>query len=378
MPRGCGCSGSEITCAQVRACVSEESAELLNPEAMVPWYAAIAERDSEQARVLALGDSITIGAFLTDIRLSWTFKLQTRLRTMHGLAAGADGYVSVTGDFFVPSASVNASPPGVAQLEKWGLGERLALLTDIASFAEWSARPYNAVRIWHGHWNNFFAGDLDVLINGVATPPDLTSVGADASGFFTDYTGLPGNQTVRVRPEADDVGGPIEGVEFFSGDIDSGFHVYNHAQSGWQSTNYLDANAEVAWGVPVVLQPQLVIVYLGTNDVLLNETSTALANLDLLLAKIEEKVTDPHSVLLIGGYRTTNQDNTKWAAWQTGLRARATGNRAYLNLAAVWPVLTPDGSNNMGLMVETSDPIVHPNLAGHQLIADTIANHIVP
>lgn len=354
-------------------------AVLYNRAALTPWYAALAKRATAQARAVCIGDSISIGAGLTDVRLSWTQLLQARLRTRYSLTNVADGYVPVSGDFLVTSSSVTVNPGGIVQLAKWGLGERNALVVNGGDYAEWAARPYTRIRVWFGRWSNFFHAPLRCLVNGVDLGSDIgTANGTDMSGFFWDSGTLPGNQTVRIVPKTAGAGTFIEGIEFFDGDHASGIHVYNHAQSGWQCTDFTSADAEVAWGAVTTLAPQLLIVYLGTNDMSTNEASVGLANLDALLAKIDAKVTGPHSVLLVGGYRATNVDAARWTAWHEGLVARAVGQRAYLNASQIWPVLVNDGSTNYGLMAESSNPIVHPNASGHVLLADFVANHIVP
>ena len=73
--------------------------------------------------------------------------------------------------------------------------------------------------------------------------------------------------------------------------------------------------------------------------------------------------------------RALNPDPTIWATYQAGLRARATGNVAYLPVQPPWPDLYANTANS--LMYEVAAPL-HPNYAGHTALADLIFQAITP
>lgn len=351
---------------------------VINRGALTTFHNAIRHRNSEAARIIVMGDSISEGVIAGGYQYRWQQLLQDKLRAKYPLLTGS------MGAGYIPALTVTGSPtppvvtsgsPGTGFIDQ-GLGIKRYRVNS-SQYVEWTAQTFDKVRIWYGK-SDTLSGEGVVSIDGVDQTPRPSSIAtANADGFYTDYSVAAGSHTVRVRGFST-FGFVLEGAEFYNGDEHKGIRVYDGAHSGATTGTYLGTGPKTYghWQVVNALGAigvDLFIVNLGVNDWGAYSATTYLSQIDQILALIETAANGrPHAVLLVGNYRpvkASNPDPAIWDAYQAGLRARATGNVAYFSIQPPWPDLFANTPNEY--IFETIAPL-HPNQAGHALFADLI------
>ena len=355
-----------------------------NRRGLAPWLAALANRDNAPAKIMTITDStFHYGA------ASWAQTTSERLRALLQAKYPTTG-VAVPGAGYVPAYKfLSPTLPGVfsggtGYTTGAGLGMEHYNLHNpgTAQYRE-LAIDGDGVRIWYGK-SNYLVHQGIVSIdgvdqaalssaNGIAYPPQV-----DSDGHYQDYSFAAGAHTIRVRGVSS-LAFILDGIEVFNGDKTKGIHVYPGGRSGGKASQYAGAAGDRHWEIAAVIQPQLWVLALGINDELDGDAAAYLADLDTILdTRIPAAMgSNPYSVLLVGQYRPSRAvDTALWTAMQSGLKARAAGNVAMLDVGALWPLpLEADGSTSYGLMSEGTNPL-HPSTLGHELQAQVVADAI--
>lgn len=344
---------------------------IVNPGAILPWRSALASPGV--ASLAIIGDSITEGGVVGSFNDTYPVLLQNQLREAVGHTGGI-GYVPAvkTTDAVVPSLP-NVSV-GTPVMWLYALGGRAIYLSTSADHVTYNPQPCTRVKVYYGK-TTVAGGGLRVLIDGVDQGMTLLSQGTQTSGGHV-WTSPPlsaGNHTVKIIPSNTPFVGVLEGVEFLQGDENSGVRVYNAGHYGGSAHQFASDQMLPSWQSVVAVEPDLVMIALGGNDLLTSNPTTFLTSIDTMISRVPANV----PVLLLGYYLLGmyGADPAKIAAWrqmQEGLEQRAVGRVAYLDIAPHWPKLLPDGSTNGGLMFEATNAS-HPNTAGMKKIADILA-----
>lgn len=339
---------------------------VVNPQALGGWRAALA---AGFAKMAIAGDSISEGTNATAAMYAYPAQTQARLRDLTEMGGGA-GYIPAvkTTGAIVPNLPVTTV--GTHVMGGWGLGGRALQLHDPAHHATYAAQACDRVRVWYGKTDTL-GGGLKVLIDGVDQGITLSSQGvSNSDGHFWDSPALePGDHVVKIVASSGFIG-ILDGVEYFNGDSPlTGLRVYNGGHFGYQTSDFLTPNMAMHWQHLAAIDPDLTVIFLGANDLYAGTSVSAfLTNMEAILTKTDG------SVLLIGGYlRGEYGDDVAkqgiWQQMQAGLKARAVGRVAYLDIAPHWPSLKPDGSTDEGLMSDR----VHPSNLGMERIAEILA-----
>lgn len=346
---------------------------------MRTWFAALRNRGAAAAKVIVIGDSISEGVAAGGWTNRWQYLVQQQVRNRLGTNAGSGlGYIpalSVTGS---PGPPVTTGGSASASFVNEGLGiKRYRVNNSGPGFVQWDAQTCDKVRV---HWAkaNFLAGNATVSIDGV---DQVTLSSGDANnidGQVWDSGALtPGSHTVKVRG-INTFGFPITACEFFNGDFDLGFRIYDGAHFGANTGSFITAAADTGhWLVVATIQPQVIIINLGTNDTG-NTVAGYKANMTSIVTKA--RAAAPNAVIVLTkGYRAGSVTQDKWDTFLNALDeiVAATPNCTILDLQASWPRLTTDGTHNAGLMIEGTFPI-HPNSVGHQFYADVVTEFLCP
>lgn len=342
-----------------------------NPAALSSWHALDAGTNVKRVAVVA-GDSILDGGLASSYTGTAPMRLQSRLRTALGVTGGV-GYISAvesTEGAIVPDLPVTHQ--GTPVMWGHGLGGRSVIIGATDDHVTYAPQPCTKVRVYYGK-TAAASGGMRVLIDGVDQGVTLSSVtaGANTGGHVWESPDLaPGTHAVKVVPYNSPFVGIVEGVEFINGDEAAGVRVYNGAHSGGGVDLYNSPGMAMHWQSVSAVDADVAIIMLGANDVASETAADFLAGMDAIIAKVAA----PIPVLLVGCYLrgdyNTEAGRAKWAQMQAGLRARATGRVAYLDLAPHWPELQADGSTSGGLMFDT--PPIHPNDAGMDKIATVL------
>lgn len=358
---------------------------------LAAWYAAIANRETAAAKVVLMSDSIWDGGQITTFDKQNYRLVESRLRKLLGMADGSSG-----GYGYIPGVQVGwgVAPPVILTGTEnavtgagwyklpYGLGVRALGLSSGAT-ASWT-QVCDRVKVYYSK-RTAYVGPADVYIDDVLVT-SLTSIGGtDSAGYVWDSGALtPGSHTLKIVATGAWTGFcfTLDGVEFLNSDTDRGIHVYGGGHYGGSTATYLSSDAYAGhWKTFDLLQPQLTVIALGTNDLIGITTDEYLANLDTIINRIDSSLgATPHSIVLVIPYAVPSNivgREDRWNGYVNGIYARASAHVSVLDLNMCWPALVTSGATNNGLMFESTDPI-HPNDAGSSLLADILIHHIMP
>lgn len=357
-----------------------------------PWYDAVENQEQEPAKVVVVGDSISEGVLLEPP--VWSKRMVGLLQQDLRKAAGVDGSVGFMpayyGDALTEDDTVRAgaSAPREETFGPWGLGGR-ALLMPGGSSLTYPVQQADRIRVWFGR-TAALGGQGRVTVDG----KDVTAEGqmsdgspsgrtissasnASLSGLWWTSPSLgPGEHTVKVESVAPGYVFVHTGVEFLDGDEESGVHVYDGSHSGMAAAHFaLDNAAKGHWEDVRALDPQLILVNLGTNP----EPDYATS-----LGTVVERALEaaPRArVVLVDGYKPGSWTDEGWENVRKARQAvadRFSDRVAVFDFASRWPRLKADGSTNEGLMYENEAVPLHPSEQGQRRMAEIYAELLSP
>jgi lysophospholipase L1-like esterase len=256
------------------------------PQAMMPLYTALGNRDTVPCKVVWWGDSITEGSTLNFWWQSAPYRFQEQIRASYatlGVSRGGAGYLPVY--FESPSLAsplsgtdLTANTGGTSALTKdpnTGLGARGYQLTYGAAIMYTEEFTSFDVHYSKGPFGNC---SFDVTVDGVADP-NITNINTNAAGITGGFiirsaTYTPGIHTVKIKTRALNAFQltVINGVDFFYGDEAKGIHIYNAGKSG-AAAHGPSFGVEHYRSLTTML-PDCVIVQLITNDAIFYSSPT--------------------------------------------------------------------------------------------------------
>lgn len=217
------------------------------------------------------------------------------------------------------------------------------------------------------------SGNATVTIDGVSVGT-INANGAINNGMATDFTGLtPGKHTIVITVTSGAIFS-LQGAYVYNGDEAEGMRTYPAGRGGITSAMLTSANLG-----PLVssTSPDLVTVQLGVNDYRTNiPVATYKANLAAGVATINASQANRASIVLISAPETLHPGTpvAPWADYVAALKEVAADNG----------LLVVDLDQGMGSAVTSGGnglwdvDQVHPNDAGHRLIANTILAAVLP
>jgi lysophospholipase L1-like esterase len=345
---------------------------------LLPFYAALADRDSNPCDILICGDSITEGEGATAVTNRWIDKFAQRMRLafpVQGVAGGA-GYIPPWYAFTLTGQAFTAAGYTAVDTTK-GLGRRaitlgknatdgagsLTITRKCTGFTVYSARAYTG---------------FDVIVDGGA--PISSAQGSGLSVQGTAVTGLTsGTHTIQiVKTGADGSSIPVQGVMFYDGDETKGIRVWDGSKSGTRAEQFAAASGAAgsdAWAdmLNVAVTPDLVVMAWLTNDYTTKTAAEYKANVQNFITLVRSKVSAVPIALMPPYERDTTSGVEPWARYIEALAelAATNTNTALIDLGERIPKLSPDP---VGLLVDGT----HPNDKGYSLIADMVTGVIRP
>lgn len=346
------------------------------------WRAALGGRTSDPATILWLGDSImaldTTPTATDDQRIprKVTATLQDRLMG----ARGGRGYYPAR----IVGPGVTTSPwahsTGVLASATYGLGRISAQLTASTHTMTITVPDCDRFDLCFAAWVGVTGVATVAIDGGAAVNVDtaaLSGGGFRAGRRWSSGALAPGNHTVVVGWAS---GGPVrlEGLMAYRGDFASGIHSYEVANSGSRASYLADAAASLWAGSMDLIQPDLLVIEFGINEMQMAiPVQDFISNLNLLEQRVRAGAVNVYtgaapyapSVLLlnmwaIGSGTWTEAD---WAPYRYAIhRAADRSNWAVADIHALTGYI---GNDPYGI---TTDQ-VHPNTKGKEMIADEIS-----
>lgn len=255
--------------------------------------------------------------------------------------------------------------PASGMLTSWSTPRAVAgitLLDDV-----YSSFVSSKMTIWRDRLSlkRAFSNPTAIAIAGSSTP-------AGNPGFTTDLTALLQDRLYRVSsPSAIQ----RSATATFTNNLTAGIHVYNAAEGGTTSANYLD-NAEM--DRIAALNPALIIHMVGANDYTSQvNPATMRANLAAKLAYFDTKLTQPCQHLFIWSYahRTFSAPTYPNSAYASEMLALANGRAdcSYLNVGPDFAARGVPGADPDGLILPDD---THLTVVGNAFMRDLIFEFI--
>jgi lysophospholipase L1-like esterase len=264
--------------------------------ALRAYHTALAKRATTPVDILTIGTSITEGTKATAFANRWVDLLRDKLRAKWQPAAIAGGRGYVSANYANPPDSGQAfTQAGGSFSTSFGLGRRTRFLT---------ASGHTLTLVFTGTGLDLFyakgnSGNFTITVDGGApTTVSWTTIPA-VDGIVSQVRGLSvASHTVVIAWVSGVV--LINGAMVYNGDEAAGIRTWEGGHGGAESALYVDPAIPRWIDNVATIQPDLVVIELGTNDYAAARGSTSLiANLQSLVANIRAVCTVAPSIVLV-------------------------------------------------------------------------------
>ncbi|MCU4184038.1 SGNH/GDSL hydrolase family protein [Acidiferrimicrobium sp. IK] len=351
-----------------------------NLGALRPAQAALADRASAPANILAIGDSITEGVGASVVGNRWLNRLMTSLQSgLPSGAVGGFGYIPAyyndvaEGAVEVWTFSGTTTP---TQQGDYGLGMR-AMLIDTTDTGTATITCSSIGLVFTPAMGA--ACTVSVVVDGGA-PQTSTIAAGTISQVFTPTVDGDGPHTFTVGLTAGNA--VFEGCYVYNGDESKGVRVFDGAKSGMQTSDFL-AQVSTAGPAWINTAADVVLIALGTNDWRSGMTAaTFQANLDSLISDVAAQINKPATYILVAfpqpGAPGQNGQTATWAQFLAAYYAAAAArtDTVVCDLGQRMYSYYVEGSDPLGLWWPTDGLYVHPSDKGHALVGAILSSFI--
>lgn len=347
---------------------------------LVPFYAALAGRNSARCTIAQIGDSITEGAYSSDFQSASTPGRLTqilRARFPTSNVVGGRGWIPAS-NYAPGSATPPVAVSGTSSFTKssWSPNNQLIPMSQTAhsctvtltgtsfdlNYVTFSSAGIGYYQIDGGAQVTFNAYSASTVGNAKLNVP-LTA----------------GSHTVKVGWSS---GGPIyfNGFTEYNQDENAGINVARFGLSGSDTADWLAASGLAA--ATATFSPSLIVIQHGTNDASTSYGNLTAAqykaNLLSMIASLRAAFTTPPPIILSLVYQPSTSAVTlrePWANYATAAKAIADSDSAvvFVDHSSRMPV--GNAANTYGLYYSDG---IHPSDRGYAFIAETLASVIAP
>lgn len=351
-----------------------------HPPTLTRTQAALLTRTTAPLDILCIGDSITEGTGASTFANRWVAQLPLLLRSLFpqpGIAGG-QGFIPALNiaTTFTNGWTLAGANSGNGTM---GLGHRTAVLSSPNGSM---TRTVSGTSITIAYTRTTSTGSFQVFLDGSGTAALTVNTATGASATVHDdgraslSLGTRGSHSVKIAWSAgSDV--YINGIFVYDQDESAGIRLTESGQHGSRSGDWSPAATSSAYVLDddmTLLQPDLVIIELGANDMIGAVTpATFKTNILDIISHVKSAVTPTPDILLMAAYDIgQNGYNYPWQSYVGQLRQIESADTAVslLDLSAVLP---RSNETDYGLIYSDG---VHPNDNGHNLIARTIRDYI--
>ncbi len=328
------------------------------------------------ANTLFLGDSITYG-FAVGWANAYPQLLNAKIMARYGGVALS--WLPPEGSASVTDSSRNIASAGSPTTVGQGMGGGSVKYTHSGDSQTWTTpQACTAVEVWYKKGPS--QGSLQITIDGGA--PTVVDTGAASLSWGNKWTSSTLSSAVHtVKVEAVTGGSYNSGynaeVEAFNLDPTTEPRVYNASRYGIKTAEQVSQTSNPHWDDSLDgIDPRLVVIHLGTNDLSGGDTTSYQTNLESLLTRLDSLPSGSPAVVLAklpvnGSTATTEAAMQPW--WDVIDSLAAThGN------VIVWDLykLMGNSSTNTGNLFISGG--VHPNTAGDAVMAESLAKLVLP
>jgi lysophospholipase L1-like esterase len=339
---------------------------------LTQWNSALNTRATSPADIVVVGDSIVEGTGATLKANRWIDKLLALYRANYATAgiAGGEGYVP--GMYIQTTFPHGWSYGGAITGDgTFGWGHRGLVIGGTDGVAQ---RTVYGTSVTVHFTKNTAMGTFGVYLDGSGTPAATINSASGATGTSRDTgrqtvsLGARGSHSVQLKWIS---GGSsyVNGLMVFDQDETAGIRLTDSGQHGSSSVNWsttTNSNQYVFADDLNALQPDLVIINLGANDMIQGLTSASFkTNLQNLITQVQASSPTP-SVLLTVAYEIgTGSYAEPWQNYANKIREIVAAD-ATLNMLDFSALLPKASETSYGLI---SNDGIHLNDVGHDVLA---------
>lgn len=348
---------------------------------MARWNNVRDNRATAPADILAITDSIGVGASVTVLSERYLTKLLNSLRIKYPTpgVAGGEGYVSA---YYNATFTDGWTWGGNYTFNQgYGWGHRSLMLNPTSgSGAGFCQRVFFGTSVDINYLEFADYGTFRVLVDGVP----VATQSAVGTGAFTDAGRLRvtftsrGSHTVRIEHFSGTGSVFINGLTAYDQDENAGIRLTESGEGGSDTADWSPVTnpAGALYGDRIAqLQPSLVLIELGVNDWYQNVPPTTFKQnlLDIIQFNRDKTTIDP-SFRLIANYTLAQPGGVSyvWQEYVTAMREIA-DSMSDVSLVDLSLVSNP----GIAFGYDSTDG-VHPNNAGHTLYAQMVYDSLVP
>jgi lysophospholipase L1-like esterase len=341
------------------------------------WWVALGQRGTRRADIAVIGDSITCGNGASAHSNRWVERLAAQLRQRLALPTGGRGYISAQNSGVTTYTWPAALSGGAAVAgNQWGPNKSIVALSAAGQTITYQLAGTSCDVMY---LRGTGLGTFSYSVDGGAVTNIVTTNASNVDGTVTRVVlGAAGAHTLTLTWVAGT--NFVEGVIEYNGDETSGLIVHDCGHGGTTTNDWAvqTGGSTPTYGYPnalATLSPDLVIALLGANDV---STSVPLAtyqsNWPLIMSLVKAKLATPLPPVLYVSLAAPAGLTTAWQPYMNSLYgvSSAQGQAAVADLRLRVPNV--DDVPNWGIYFDS----VHPNDAGHALIADALERVLLP
>lgn len=341
---------------------------------LLPFYAALSNRAEARCTIVQIGDSITEGAYCSDLAKATTpARLTQSLRARFPVTGVTGGRGWIPARNSSPGTTPIVTVAGGSSSTGWGPNWTYASLSTAADTLTVSLTG-TSFDIMYLKGSGFGVGYY--TIDGGAAVTFDTSNAASLDGNILHVTMSPGTHTIVIGWSS---GGTvyIDGFIEYNGDETAGVNVVRGGYSGSSASTW---NTSTSWQKSIsVLNPALIILQFGVNDANAaggNRTAAQFkADLNTMIAALRAQFTTPPPFVLSMLYQTSETYVEPWQNYVTAARQIAAGDAAIVLIDHSVRMPAATASATYGLYYTDN---VHPSDKGYALIAETFASILSP
>lgn len=368
-------SGFDNSVAELSGTYASLATEQRDRNALKPFRAAMAGliASGTPVNILGMGDSKVEGAVATLISKRYMNRLVAMLRAYTGttgvgvFSGGPTAYIPAFYVSTFPSDPTFVLAAGAATYINGGGIGRKGILIPNAGTATLTV-PYTSFDLYYAKFNN--GGTLTVKVDGVT----VTTLNTNNSGAVTDgfkynsgAAGALGTHAIQVTANNNSI---INGIYPYNGDEATGIRYFDGGYTG--ATAGIFQGVLTQWQSSIAtIQPQLVVIDLGTNDVAANAVpATYQSNLTDIVTTIRAQCTLPPSIVLVVPPQRPDTFTYPWSQYVAAVESLATADGSIAVLYARNGMYDqPSMPVGMGLFGGDN---IHPTDKGHAMLGDAL------
>ncbi|MGB3329708.1 MAG: SGNH/GDSL hydrolase family protein, partial [Thermomicrobiales bacterium] len=334
------------------------------------FHRALARVDSEPCDVLVIGDSISEGLQASSRASRYIRRLLAGLRASYQPSgvAGGEGYLPVFYQGATPTTVF--AKTGTPTASTYGLGRRSFFLN--AAGQKLAATGLQATG-FDVFYTKSTGGTFSWSVDGGA-PTNVVVNGSTSDGNVVQIRNLAaGAHSIELGWVSGTAG--VDGVMVYNGDEAAGVRLWDGARAGSTAAFFL---ANTTWmDCIATIQPDLVLIYLGTNDRGADNTlpATYRASMETLIADVRAKCVTRPSIVLVNPVTTGGQATYPWADYQQQIRdlVVADGDLALFDAGDRFGLNAWDAGADLLNIDKT-----HWSDAGHQFASNALTRFLLP